>query len=61
MKAVGFFAPVPVGRGAVVVVVVVAPAARCPLTELPESVAAHVAFLPSNRALAAANWSGARR
>ena len=39
-----------------VVVVVVVPAARCPLWELPWSVAAHVAFFPSRRALAAANW-----
>src|ERR1700729_4080157 len=39
-----------------VVVVVAAPAARWPLCELPWSVAAQVAFLPSSLALAAANW-----
>ena len=32
------------------------PAARCPLCELPSSVAAQVAFFPSSWALAAANW-----
>src|ERR1700733_10914209 len=42
--------------GAVVVVVVVAPATRWPLWELPWSVAAQVAFVPSSLALAAANW-----
>ena len=54
MNTGGFCVPPVAGRGFVVVVVV--PAARCPLTELPVSVAAHVAFVPSRRALAAANW-----
>src|ERR1700742_5216416 len=40
---------------AVVVVVLLAPASMCPLCELPASVVAQVAFLPSRRALAAAN------
>ncbi len=44
------------GEVVVVVVVVLAPATRWPLCELPSSVAAQVAFLPSRRALAAANW-----
>ncbi len=58
MNTDGFCGDVGVAAGAVVVVVVVvvAPAARCPLCESPWSVAADVAFLPSSRALAAANW-----
>src|SRR5271165_2437672 len=57
MKTAGRRGLLPAVRGAVVVVVVVlAPAARCPLCELPAWVAAQVAFLPSSRALAAANW-----
>ena len=49
-------AAAPVDGAVVVVVVVVAPATKWPLCELPWSVAAQVAFLPSRRALAAANW-----
>src|ERR1700679_3738186 len=44
-----------VGDVVVVVVVLLAPATRCPLWELPWSVAAQVAFFPSRWALAAAN------
>jgi hypothetical protein len=57
MNAAGFCFP-----GAVVVVTVedevdvVVPAARCPLCELPWSVAVQVAFFPSRRAFSAANW-----
>ena len=56
MKTVGFCDGADEVEGVVVVVVVVAPATRWPLCELPWSVAAQVAFLPSSRALAAANW-----
>src|SRR5580700_10206998 len=53
MNTAGFCGDVEVACGDVVVV---EPAARCELCELPTSVAAHVAFLPSSLALAAANW-----
>src|ERR1700693_4264736 len=54
MNTAAFCGDVPVACGAVVVVA--RPAARCPLCEVPASVAAQVAFFPSKCALAAANW-----
>src|ERR1700683_4843496 len=56
MNTDGFCGDVGAAGAVVVVVVVFAPAARWPLCESPWSVAAQVAFLPSSRAFAAANW-----
>jgi hypothetical protein len=57
MNTVGFWGDLLLALGEVVDVVVLdLPAATCPLCVLPASVTEHVAFLPSSRAFAAANW-----